>query len=118
MSFAARAQASHARLRGHFGSVSVVIRQGSAVGATSMTVTSRAPIPQGVGGGGNDESLQNGQQVGDLEIKFDHSDPGRTFVPKSGNWATLNGETYRIVSVSRHQADAVISYTCSLRGSE
>ena len=118
MSFAARAQGTHARLRAHFGSWSVTIRAGSAPGASEMTITSRTPIPAMMGGEGR-TTLSNGTEVVDLQIEFDHTDPGRTFVPRPGHWATMpDGEEYSIVSVTPHEADSTISYRCRLRGTQ
>jgi len=116
--FASRAQGTHGRLRAHFGAWSVTIRQGSASGATEMTVTSRTPIPA-MSGGDDRITLSDGTEVVDLQIEFDHSDPGRTFVPKPGHWATMpDSEVYRIVAVTPHEADSTISYRCRLRGKQ
>lgn len=109
MSYAARAQASMARLRTRFGSVSVVIRNVS--GTSNMTV-SCLNIPLDA------SKLSEDGQMGNKQVTFEHNDPGRTFVPEAGMWATLDGETYRIAEVFAHNADAVIGYRLHLTGTE
>ena len=117
MSFAARAQGTHSRLRAHFGAWAVTIRAGSATGASEMTVTSRTPIP--AMGGEDRVILSSGTEVVDQQIEFDASDPGLTFTPRPGHWATMpDGEEFKIVSVTPHEADATISYRCRIRGTQ
>ena len=109
MPFAARIEASKGRLRGHFGSVSVVIRNTS--GTSSMTVSCRNLPPDA-------SVLSEEGQAGNKQVTFEHNDPGRTFVPEAGMWATLDSQTYRIAEVFAHNADAVIGYRLHLAGSE
>ncbi len=109
MPFAARIQASKGRLRNHFGVVSVVIRNVS--GTSTMTVSCRNLPPDA-------SKLSEDGQMGNKQVTFEHSDPGRTFVPEAGMWATLDGETYRIAEVFAHNADSVIGYRLHLTGTE
>ena len=108
MPFAARIQASSARLKAHFGDVSVVIRQG--VGATTMTVTSRPPIDHSL--------LSDTGSVGDLVLKIDGNDPGLDFTPLVGYRAAFNSETYMIKEVTTHRADAIVSYRLVVGGTK
>jgi len=111
MSFAARAQASHARLRSHFGAVTVTIRDG--VGVTTMAVQASAPISHSL--------VSDTGEVDDYQVRFDHSDPNRTFVPAVGDpisWSTPTAFTGRIKEVHTHIADAVIRYTLICGGTK
>lgn len=117
MSFATRASAGAARLVSHFsGGNTVTIKSlgGTYAAATrtltssstSQTVTCSHPVPYSL------SSPTGGVLVGDLRVFIRESDPSLTFAPKAGMVATLNSDTYQIVSVGQHEG----AYELQLRG--
>jgi len=114
MSYAARAQASHGRLRSHFGSLSVTIRDGIESGATTMTVDSEPPVAASV--------FSDTGSADEYILYFDHSDPLRTFVPAVGDpvsWSatvTVSAFDGRIVRIEEEIADEKVGYRLTVGG--
>ena len=113
MSLTQRFQAAHSRLRSHFGSVSVTIRDGVASGATEMVLQCSTPVSGSV--------VTATGAVEEHIVKFDHSDPLRTFIPSRMDpisWTTPTAFNGRIREVRTHVNDGVTSYTLVCGGTQ
>jgi len=114
MSYAARAQASHGRLRAHFGSVSVTIRDGVDSGATTMVVDCEPPVAESV--------FSDTGAADRYVLYFDHSDPLRTFVPAVGDpisWpatVTVDAFSGRVKMIEEEIGDEKIGYRLTVGG--